>query len=79
MRRASTRRIPPDFDYWKVEGLNREIREKLSRVKPLDLAMAGRIPGVTPAAVAVLNIQLDLRREARRRSVAKPEPCESGD
>lgn len=77
MQRASSRRIPNDFDYGKISGLNREIKEKLSRVRPRDLAMAGRIPGVTPAAIAILNIQLELR--GRRRSGAKPELPESGD
>jgi len=62
MRRISARRIPADFDYWKVDGLNRETKEKLSRVKPLDLAMAGRIPGITPAAVSIINVQLEMRR-----------------
>ena len=68
IRRAGARRIPEDFDYAKIDGLNREIREKLSRVKPRDLAMAGRIPGVTPAAIAILNIQLELRQQRQRAS-----------
>jgi len=62
MRRMSARRIPADFDYWKVDGLNRETKEKLSRVRPLDLAMAGRIPGITPAAVSIINVQMEMRR-----------------
>jgi len=61
LRRMSSRRIPDGFDYWKVDGLNRETREKLSRIRPRDLAMAGRIPGITPAAVSILNIQLEMR------------------
>jgi len=65
-----SRRIPADFDYSTVEGLSREIREKLSRIRPADLGMAGRIPGVTPAAVTILNVQLESRR-ARRRSQAE--------
>jgi len=70
-RQMAARRIPPDFDYWKVDGLNREIKEKLSKVRPRDLAMAGRIPGVTPAAVTILNIRLNMRR-AEQRSPAGP-------
>jgi len=66
LRRMSSRRIPPDFDYWKIDGLNRETREKLSRVRPRDLAMAGRIPGITPAAVSILNVQLEMRQAGRR-------------
>jgi tRNA uridine 5-carboxymethylaminomethyl modification enzyme len=68
MQRMSARQIPEDFDYWKIEGLNRETREKLSRAKPRNLGMAGRIPGITPAAVAILNVQLEIRKAVKRRS-----------
>jgi tRNA uridine 5-carboxymethylaminomethyl modification enzyme len=61
-----SRRIPSDFDYSTVDGLSREVREKLSRMRPSDLGMAGRIPGVTPAAVTILNVQLESRRAKRR-------------
>jgi tRNA uridine 5-carboxymethylaminomethyl modification enzyme len=67
MKRIAARLIPPDMDYWKVEGLNRETREKLSRMRPRDLGMAARIPGITPAAVSVLNIELGLRQLGRSR------------
>ena len=66
MRRMSVRRIPADFDYGAVDGLNREIKEKLSRIRPADLAMAGRIPGVTPAAISIINVQLEMLRTKRR-------------
>jgi tRNA uridine 5-carboxymethylaminomethyl modification enzyme len=72
MKRAGSRRIPEDFNYEGISGLNREIREKLTRIKPKDLAMAGRIPGVTPAAIAILNIQLELRK-GRQHSADKPD------
>ncbi|MDR0310484.1 MAG: tRNA uridine-5-carboxymethylaminomethyl(34) synthesis enzyme MnmG [Acidobacteriota bacterium] len=66
MRRMSARKIPAGFDYNTVDGLNREIKEKLNRIRPADIAMAGRIPGVTPAAVSIINVQLEiLRRRAR--------------
>lgn len=56
---ASDRRpIPPDFDYQVLPGLSREMRDKLSRVRPSTLGQAARIPGVTPAAIAVLDIYL---------------------
>jgi tRNA uridine 5-carboxymethylaminomethyl modification enzyme len=67
LRRLSSRRIPPEFDYQQVDGLNREMKEKLSKARPTDLAMAGKIPGVTPAAVSILNIQLELLRTGRLR------------
>jgi tRNA uridine 5-carboxymethylaminomethyl modification enzyme len=73
LRRMSSRRIPEDFQYGEVPGLSREIKEKLSKVRPLDLAMAGRIPGITPAAVSILQIQLELRQAALHRRAAKPE------
>lgn len=65
LKRMSARRIPADFDYTGIDGLNREIKEKLTRVRPLDLAMAGRIPGVTPAAVSILNLHLELLQSGR--------------
>jgi tRNA uridine 5-carboxymethylaminomethyl modification enzyme len=78
VRRLSARRIPEDFDYWRIDGLNREIREKLSRIRPRDLAMAGRIPGVTPAAVTILNVQLE-QRQMGRRSSADIHKCSGHD
>ena len=60
LRAAESRRIPGNFDYAAVPGLSREIREKLERVRPETLGQASRIPGVTPAAVAVLDCYLSL-------------------
>ena len=60
LRDAESRRIPPGFDYSNVPGLSREIREKLERVQPETLGQAARIPGVTPAAIAVLDCYLSL-------------------
>ena len=50
--------LPPDLDYATVAGLSREVTEKLARVRPMSLGQAGRISGVTPAAVACLEIHL---------------------
>jgi tRNA uridine 5-carboxymethylaminomethyl modification enzyme len=58
LRESGERRIPEDFCYRDIPGLSSEVREKLSRVKPDTLGQAGRIPGVTPAAVAVLDVYL---------------------
>lgn len=52
------RRIPVNFQFAQVPGLSREVVERLDRVGPSTLSQAGRIPGVTPAAVAVLEIFL---------------------
>ena len=51
-------RLPPDLDYAAVAGLSREVVEKLSAIEPRTLGQAGRISGVTPAAVACLEIHL---------------------
>jgi tRNA uridine 5-carboxymethylaminomethyl modification enzyme len=61
---AESRRIPETFEYLGLPGLSREIIEKLQRVRPETLGQASRIPGVTPAAVAVLDVHLNLRRQS---------------
>jgi tRNA uridine 5-carboxymethylaminomethyl modification enzyme len=61
------RAIPADFDYAVVPGLSREIVERLSAVRPATLGQAGRVPGVTPAAVAIVA-----SRVARWRPVSVP-------
>jgi len=54
-RKDERRRIPPAFPFERVPGLSREIVQRLSQVRPDTLGHALRIPGVTPAAVAVLS------------------------
>jgi tRNA uridine 5-carboxymethylaminomethyl modification enzyme len=53
--------IPADFDYAAVSGFSAEVRDKLNRVRPLTLGQAARIPGVTPAAIGILAVQLRRR------------------
>jgi tRNA uridine 5-carboxymethylaminomethyl modification enzyme len=55
MRRQERRRIPAGFAFGRVPGLSREAVQRLSQVHPETLGQASRIPGVTPAAVAVLG------------------------
>lgn len=55
-------RIPEDFDYDKVKGLSFEVRQKLKAVKPETIGQAGRISGVTPAAISLLLIFIKSRR-----------------
>jgi tRNA uridine 5-carboxymethylaminomethyl modification enzyme len=50
--------LPVDFDFDRVRGLSSEVREKLKRVRPATIGQAGRIPGVTPAAISLLLIHL---------------------
>jgi tRNA uridine 5-carboxymethylaminomethyl modification enzyme len=54
-RRDERRRIPPGFPFERVPGLSREVVQRLSQIRPDTLGHALRIPGVTPAAVAVLS------------------------
>ncbi len=60
MKRAESRHIPDWFDYRKVSGLSREVVEKLTRVRPLTLGQASRIPGITPAAVSLVNCYIEI-------------------
>jgi len=62
MKKAESRHIPPDFVFRKVPGLSREIGEKLEKVQPATLGQAARIPGVTPAAIAILDVYLSMAR-----------------
>lgn len=61
LKDAGGRPIPEGFDFAGIPGLSTEIRLKLERVRPETLGQAGRIPGVTPAAIAVLDVYLSLR------------------
>ncbi|HMU86386.1 MAG TPA: tRNA uridine-5-carboxymethylaminomethyl(34) synthesis enzyme MnmG [Agitococcus sp.] len=58
LRKAEEMLVPDDFDYDRVQGLSNEVRAKLKAIKPATLAQAGRISGVTPAAVSLLMIYL---------------------
>ena len=57
-KKMEERRLPPDIDYIKIDGLRIEAREKLSKVRPLNLGQAERVPGVNPADISVLMIYL---------------------
>lgn len=56
--------LPEDMDYENVPGLSRELAEKLRKVRPLTMGRAGRIPGMTPAALVCLEIHLRKRASA---------------
>jgi tRNA uridine 5-carboxymethylaminomethyl modification enzyme len=60
-RRMEEQSIPPTLNYDQPSGLSMEVREKLKKIKPLTLGQASRIPGVTPAAVAILSVLLRRR------------------
>ena len=58
LRKSEEMALPADFDYDRVQGLSNEVRLKLKTIKPATLAQAGRISGVTPAALSLLMIYL---------------------
>jgi tRNA uridine 5-carboxymethylaminomethyl modification enzyme len=60
MRGSDTRPIPASMEFTMIPGISREVAEKLTRVRPVTLGQASRIPGVTPAAMAILDIHLTL-------------------
>jgi tRNA uridine 5-carboxymethylaminomethyl modification enzyme len=64
LRDSERRRIPPEFRYSHIPGLSTEVKQKLERVRPETLGQAGRIPGITPAAIAVLDIYLSIGARA---------------
>ena len=64
LRPLFSRRIPEDFDYASVSGLSREIVEKCSRRRPRTIGDASRIPGVTPAAIAIISARVTRGRGA---------------
>jgi tRNA uridine 5-carboxymethylaminomethyl modification enzyme len=65
LKRSEQRLIPDWFDYGKVSGLSREMNEKLNRVRPGTLGHASRIPGVTPAAVSLINVFIEIQGRQR--------------
>ncbi len=67
VEREEEQRIPSDIDFAGVAGLSREMQDRLRRASPATLGGAGRLPGVTPAAIAALAIHL-------RRNVSRETP-----
>jgi tRNA uridine 5-carboxymethylaminomethyl modification enzyme len=65
MRRDEAEAIPEDFDFAVLSGLSNELKQKLSRIRPATLAQAGRVEGMTPAALTLILAKL---RQARRKS-----------
>jgi tRNA uridine 5-carboxymethylaminomethyl modification enzyme len=52
------RRIPADFEFLGIPGLSREVVERLTAVRPQTIGQASRVPGVTPAAVAIVAARI---------------------
>jgi tRNA uridine 5-carboxymethylaminomethyl modification enzyme len=68
LKKAEQRSIPEWFDYASVSGLSREMQETLVKIRPRTLGHASRIPGVTPAAVSLVNVYIEI--QAKRREQA---------
>ncbi len=65
LKRAESLSIPAWFDYQAVSGLSREMQEKLSRVRPQTVGQASRIPGVTPAALSLIHVYIEIQSRKR--------------
>jgi len=68
LKKSEQHSIPEWFDYRSVSGLSREMQEKLIKLRPRTIGQASRIPGVTPAAVSLVNVYIEI--QARRREQA---------
>jgi tRNA uridine 5-carboxymethylaminomethyl modification enzyme len=64
-KREADTKLPQNFDYTAVNGLSNELREKLARIRPNDVGQAARISGMTPAAIALLLVELKKRARTR--------------
>ena len=70
LKKAEQHAIPDWFDYKSVSGLSREMQEKLSKVRPRTVGQASRIPGVTPAAVSLVNVYIEIQSRRRQQATA---------
>jgi tRNA uridine 5-carboxymethylaminomethyl modification enzyme len=70
LKKAEQHAIPDWFDYHSVSGLSREMQETLLKIRPRTLAHASRIPGVTPAAVSLVHVYIEIQNKRRRQVAA---------
>jgi tRNA uridine 5-carboxymethylaminomethyl modification enzyme len=70
LKKSEHHAIPDWFDYASVSGLSREMKEKLTRVQPRTLGQASRIPGVTPAAVSLVNVYIEIQSRRREQPIS---------
>ncbi len=59
--RLSEKKLPGDIDYSEIRGIRIEARQKLNKIRPLDIGQASRISGVSPADISVLLIYMKAR------------------
>jgi tRNA uridine 5-carboxymethylaminomethyl modification enzyme len=62
--------IPIDLNYGEIQGMSNEVRQKLAEVRPESIGQAGRISGVTPAAVSLLLVYLKKTKQLENRRQA---------
>ncbi|HHC29797.1 MAG TPA: tRNA uridine-5-carboxymethylaminomethyl(34) synthesis enzyme MnmG, partial [Rhodobacterales bacterium] len=65
LRRDEAQVIPDSFDYWALDGLTNELSDKLSKVRPATIAHAGRVEGITPAALTLILAKIRKAQRAR--------------
>ena len=70
LKAAEAVAIPEWIDYSTISGLSREMREKLERVRPATIGQAGRIPGVTPAALSLVHVSIRVQGRIQGRAQA---------
>jgi tRNA uridine 5-carboxymethylaminomethyl modification enzyme len=78
LKRAESLSIPAWFDYQAVSGLSREMQEKLSRVRPQTVGQASRIPGVTPAALSLIHVYIEIQGRRRNEAVTATSGAPAG-
>ncbi len=64
MRKLENKKLPQDVSYKQIVGLSLEAREKLDKIRPINIGQASRTSGVSPADISVLLIYLQQHREA---------------
>lgn len=69
--KTGTSPIPPDTDYQSIPGLSSEVREKLAAIQPLNFGQASRVSGVTPAAIAAIEIYLIKREREKKENASR--------
>ncbi len=70
LKKAEQHTIPQWFDYGSVSGLSREMQEILIKIRPRTLGHASRIPGVTPAAVSLVHVYIEIQAKRREQAAA---------
>ncbi len=78
-RHLEATKIPEDFDYEAVHGLSNELRGKLSEIRPASLGQAGRIDGMTPAAISVMMVALKAGTGRKKAEPAPTDPIQKED